>query len=47
LRGLLDCLEKRGDADEAAKIRARVDIAAARADLPVKASCFCARKSAA
>ena len=46
-RGLLDCLEKRGDADEAAKIRARVDIAAARADLPVKASCFCARKSAA
>ena len=47
LRGLLDCLEKRGAHDEAAKIKARVDIAAARADLPVKASCFCARKSAA
>jgi tetratricopeptide (TPR) repeat protein len=47
LRGLLDCLEKRGAKAEADAIRARVDIAAARADLPVKASCFCARKSAA
>jgi hypothetical protein len=47
LRGLLDCLEKRGETDEAAQILARTEIAAARADMPVKASCFCARRSAA
>jgi tetratricopeptide (TPR) repeat protein len=43
LRGLLDCLERRGETAEAALIRQRVDIAAARADTPVAASCFCAR----
>jgi len=47
LRGLLDCLERRGAHDEAAQIRSRVEIAAARADLPVSASCFCARRAAA
>ena len=43
LRGLLDCLERRGDTAEAALIRQRVEIAAARADMPVAVSCFCAR----
>jgi len=43
LRGLLDCLERRGESGEAALIRQRVDFAAARADLPVSVSCFCAR----
>jgi tetratricopeptide (TPR) repeat protein len=43
LRGLLDCLERRGESAEAALIRQRVDFAAARADLPVSVSCFCAR----
>ena len=42
LRGLLDCLERRGETAEARLIRQRVDFAAARADLPVSVSCFCA-----
>ncbi|HWF77519.1 MAG TPA: hypothetical protein VN694_10120 [Caulobacteraceae bacterium] len=47
LRGLLDCLERRGDTAEAALVRQRVDFAAARADTPVAVSCFCARAAAA
>ena len=47
LRGLLDCLERRGETAEAALIRQRVEFAAARADLPVAVSCFCARGEAA
>ena len=47
LRGLLDCLDRRGEIAEAALIRQRVTIAAARADLPVSVSCFCARGKAA
>ena len=43
LRGLLDCLDRRGETAEAALIRQRVEFAAARADTPVAASCFCAR----
>ena len=39
----VDCLERRGESAEAALIRQRVDFAAARADLPVSVSCFCAR----
>ena len=42
LRGLLDCLERRGETVEAALIRQRVTFAAARADVPVAVSCFCA-----
>jgi tetratricopeptide (TPR) repeat protein len=42
LRGLLDCLERRGERAEAALIRQRVTFAAARADTPVSVSCFCA-----
>jgi tetratricopeptide (TPR) repeat protein len=47
LRGLLDCLELRGETAEATLIRQRVGFAAARADLPVSVSCFCARGRAA
>jgi tetratricopeptide (TPR) repeat protein len=47
LRGLLDCLQRRGEPAEAALIRQRVNFAAARADLPVSVSCFCARGKAA
>jgi tetratricopeptide (TPR) repeat protein len=43
LRGLLDCLKRRGETAEAALVRQRVELAAARADLPVSVSCFCAR----
>ncbi|MEA2962960.1 MAG: hypothetical protein QOI46_3058 [Alphaproteobacteria bacterium] len=47
LRGLLDCLERRGETAESALIRQRVEFAAARADVPVSVSCFCARGKAA
>ena len=47
LRGLLDCLERRGETAEARLIRQRVEFAAARADLPVSVSCFCAGGTAA
>jgi len=43
LRGLLDCLERRGEQVESRLIRQRLDVAAARADVPVAVSCFCAR----
>ena len=43
LRGLLDCLDRRGEAVESPLIRQRTDLAAARADLDVAVSCFCAR----
>jgi tetratricopeptide (TPR) repeat protein len=43
MRGLLDCLRRRGETAEATLIAQRVDIAAARADLPVSVACFCAR----
>ena len=43
LRGLLACLEQRGETAESTLIRQRLDIAAARADVPVTVSCFCAR----
>jgi tetratricopeptide (TPR) repeat protein len=43
LRGLLDCLQRRGEFAEAALIRQRLDFAAARADQPVPVSCFCAQ----
>ena len=47
LRGLLDCLQRRGETAEAALIRQRMAFAAARADQPVSVSCFCARGNAA
>ena len=43
LRGLLNCLERRGETVESALIHQRVDLAAARADISVAMSCFCAR----
>ena len=39
-RELLDCLERRGETAEAALIRQRVELAAARANVPVSVSCF-------
>lgn len=47
LRGLLDCLDRRGETTEATLIRQRLDLASARADLDVTVSCFCARGKAA
>ncbi|MFC3616735.1 tetratricopeptide repeat protein [Lutimaribacter marinistellae] len=45
LKGLHDCLEARGDAAEAPLIRQRLDLALARADRRVAASCFCAQSA--
>jgi tetratricopeptide (TPR) repeat protein len=47
LRGLLDCLDRRGETVEAKLIRQRVELCAARSDLPVDVSCFCATGKAA
>ncbi len=47
LRGLLDCLDRRGETVESPLIRQRLDLPAARADLDVAVSCFCARGQAA
>lgn len=43
LRGLHDCLKKRGEAVEITHIKQRLDLAMARADAAMRASCFCAQ----
>ncbi|KAA2316975.1 hypothetical protein DL237_00710 [Pseudooceanicola sediminis] len=43
LKGLHDCLVARGDTNEEPHVRQRLDLALARADTAVAASCFCAR----
>ena len=43
LRGLYECLLLEGETAEARLIKQRLDLAAARADTPVGASCFCAQ----
>jgi tetratricopeptide (TPR) repeat protein len=46
LHGLHECLVRRGEKIEAALIKQRLDLAAARAEIPIKASCFCRRSAA-
>jgi hypothetical protein len=46
LHGLYECLTRRGDTVEAPLIKARLDLAQARADVPVRASCLCRREAA-
>ena len=41
LHGLHECFLKRGEKAEARHVKLQLDIAAARADVPVHASCFC------
>ncbi len=41
LHGLHECLVRRGADAEARMIKQRLDLAQARADVPIKASCFC------
>jgi tetratricopeptide (TPR) repeat protein len=43
LKGLHDCLKARGDTVEVVQIRQRLELADARADRRVAASCFCAQ----
>ena len=47
LHGLHECLTRRGETVEAAHIKQHLDIAVARADVPIEASCFCRLESAA
>jgi tetratricopeptide (TPR) repeat protein len=46
LHGLHECLSRRGDMVEAPLIKARLDLALARAEVPVRASCLCRREAA-
>ena len=41
LHGYHECLERLGRAAEAAMVKQRLDLALARTDVPVTASCFC------
>jgi tetratricopeptide (TPR) repeat protein len=43
LHGLYECLVRRGEKAETALIKQRLDLAQARADVPIKSSCFCRR----
>jgi tetratricopeptide (TPR) repeat protein len=47
LHGLHECLMRTGRTGEARLIKQRLDLAAARADVPIKASCFCRMRQAA
>ncbi len=47
LHGLHECLVHRGETVEAAQVKLQLDKAAARAEVPIKASCYCRRKVAA
>lgn len=44
LHGLHECLTKRGETVEAAHIKLQLDKALARAEVPIKASCYCRQK---
>ena len=44
LHGYVSCLEQAGETAEAEAMRARLDLALARTDVPITASCFCAVK---
>jgi tetratricopeptide (TPR) repeat protein len=41
LHGLVECLEREGDAGQAKLMRTRLNLAKARADVPIMASCAC------
>ncbi len=45
LHGLHECLARRGETVEAAHIKLQLDKAAARAEVPIKASCYCRQKA--
>jgi len=47
LHGLHECLTHRGETAEALQIKVQLDRAAARADVPIRASCFCRHRAAA
>ena len=46
LHGLHECLSHRGEDVEALQVKQQLDLALARAEVPVRASCFCRRAAA-
>lgn len=46
LHGLHECLVRRGDTVEAPLVKSRLDLAMARAEVPIRASCLCRRYAA-
>jgi tetratricopeptide (TPR) repeat protein len=46
LHGLHECLVRRGDTVEAPLIKARLELAQARTEVPIRASCLCRREAA-
>ncbi len=47
LHGLLECLTHRGETTEAAQVRLQLDKALGRAEVPIRASCYCSKRAAA
>jgi tetratricopeptide (TPR) repeat protein len=47
LHGLHECLMRLGNMSEARLIKQRLDLASARADVPIRSSCFCRMRNAA
>jgi tetratricopeptide (TPR) repeat protein len=47
LHGLHECLKRRGEKLEIVWVKQRLDMAAARADVPIRASCYCRMQHAA
>jgi len=47
LHGLHECLKRRGETVEIVLIKQRLDMASARADVPIRASCYCRMQHAA
>ena len=47
LHGLHECLTRRGEALESVIIKQRLDLASARADVPIESSCYCSMQDAA
>ncbi|MDA0219977.1 MAG: tetratricopeptide repeat protein [Proteobacteria bacterium] len=47
LHGLHECLKRRGEKVECVWVKQRLDLAAARADVPIRASCYCRMQHAA
>ncbi len=46
LHGLHECLKRRGEETERRHIRSQLDLALARAEVPIRASCYCRRSAA-
>jgi tetratricopeptide (TPR) repeat protein len=46
LHGLHECLSRRGEKVEAPLVKARLDLALARCEVPIRASCLCRREAA-